>query len=86
MLDPDTQQEMRQALMDLEKADANEASSDGEEDADGYFIDPLKDMPTKNSKTLDARLQEQARIDVAKIGVIHEALQKGIELDPNDDP
>ena len=74
--------------MDLNKNDKSDAEGDETDEDDGFFVDTLKDMPTKNNsqKNLSARVQDQSRIDTAKIAVIHEALQKGIEIDPKENP
>ena len=74
--------------------DISEAAEDEEEDP-GYHVDDLRDRNEKSTSITTKsyhgpsashmkRLQMQRKIDNARIAVVYEALDKGIELKDND--
>ena len=92
-LQPQEKEELRWSLSEL-TGDISEAAEDGEED-EGYHVDDLRGRDEKSTSITTKsyhgpsashmkRLQMQRKIDSARIAVVHEALDKGIELKDND--
>lgn len=69
-------------MKDLE--DSAEESDDDPE----YFVDTLRDTheihPNNTEQAHRKRLLEQKKIDTQKVAILHEAMQKGVEILPSE--
>jgi hypothetical protein len=83
VLDAATQHELRQSLRDLE-----DSADESDDDDPDYFVDTLRDTheihPNNTEQLYRKRLLEQKKIDTQKVAILHEALQKGVEILPSE--